>query len=62
MKITIDDTEHEVNEEDQETMNIVNLITLGNNSLQLIDHIHKCVSSVQQAKVSELKSKLTKED
>ena len=62
MKITIDDTEYEVNEEDQEAMNIVNLITLGNNSLQLIDHIHKCVSSVQQAKVLELKSKLTKED
>ena len=41
MKITIDDTEYEVNEEDQEAMNIVNLVALGNNSLQLIDHIQK---------------------
>jgi hypothetical protein len=62
MKITIDDTEYEVNEEDQEAMNIVNLVALGNNSLQLIDHIHKCVSSVQQAKVAELKTNLSQED
>jgi len=56
MKITIDDNEYEVDQESADIKPILNTLTLGNNAMQLLDHIRNCVSSVQQLKVNELKS------
>lgn len=62
MKVTIDNTEYEVDDADTDTIEIVNLLQLGDSSLRLIDHIRNCVSSIQQMKVDEIKTKLSQED
>ena len=62
MKVTLDNTEYEVDDADTDTLAIVNLLQLGDNSLRLIDHIRNCVSSIQQMKVDEIKTKLSQED
>jgi len=62
MKVTIDDTEYEIDDADIDTLEIVNILQLGDNSLKLIEHIRNCVSSIQQMKVAEIKTKLSQED
>ena len=62
MKVTIDNTEYEIDDADTDTLEIVNILQLGDNSLRLIDHIRNCVSSVQKMKVDEIKTKLPQED
>lgn len=62
MKVTIDNTEYEIDDADTDTLEIVNILQLGDNSLRLIDHIRNCVSSVQKMKVDEIKTKLSQED
>ena len=62
MKITIDNEEYEVDGEDKDIKPILDVLSLGNNTLQLLDHMRNCVSSIQQVKVNEMKSKVTVEE
>ena len=58
MKVTIDNKEHEVDEENSELMGILNTVKLGDNSLGLLNHIAQCVDAVHKGKVSELRNAL----
>ena len=62
MKITIDNEEYEVDGEDEDIKPILDVLSLRNNTLQLLDHMRNCVSSIQQVKVNEMKSKVTVEE
>ena len=61
-KITIDETEYEVKEDDQEKMQLLNMLSLGSNALNLLNHIAQCVNAVQQGKTQELKTSLGVKD
>ena len=61
-KITIDETEYEVKEDDQEKIQLLNMLSLGSNALNLLNHIAKCVNAVQQGKTHELKTRLGVKD
>ena len=61
-KITIDDIEYDIKEDDQEKMQILNTLSLGSNSLNLLNHIAQCVNAVQQGKTQELKKSLGVKD
>jgi hypothetical protein len=58
MKVTLDDTEYEIDNENEEIKAILNILTVGNNSLQILDHVRNCVASIQQLKANELKAKV----
>jgi hypothetical protein len=58
MKVTIDNKEHEVDENNTELVGILNTVKLGDNSLGLLNHIIRCVDAVHQGKVNELKNAL----
>tara|TARA_S200002703_G_C3639434_1_gene196298 strand:+ start:162 stop:380 length:219 start_codon:yes stop_codon:yes gene_type:complete len=62
MKVTIDNKEHEVDENNTELVGILNTVKLGDNSLGLLNHIIKCVDAVHQGKVNELKNALGDND
>ena len=54
MKITIDETDYEVNMEDETQSNIVGILNKGAQSLTLLDHITQCVKAIQKIKTKEL--------
>ena len=58
MKVTIDNKEHEVDEENSELMGILNTVKLGDNSLGLLNHIAQCVNAVHSGKLNELRNAL----
>jgi len=62
MKVTIDNKEHEVDENNNELMGILNTVKLGDNSLTLLNHIAQCVDAVNKGKVNELKNALGDND
>ena len=62
MKVTIDNKEHEVDEENSELMGILNTVKLGDNSLGLLNHIAQCVDAVHKGKVNELRNALGDDD
>ena len=62
MKVTIDNKEHEVDEENSELMGILNTVKLGDNSLGLLNHIAQCVDAVHNGKVSDLRNALGEND
>jgi hypothetical protein len=62
MKVTIDNKEHEVDENNNELMGILNTVKLGDNSLTLLNHIAQCVDAVNKGKVNELKNALGNND
>ena len=62
MKVTIDNKEHEIDEENSELMAVLNTIKLGDNSLGLLNHIAQCVDAVNKGKVNELKNALGDND
>jgi len=59
MKITVEDKEYEVDENNENIMGVVRTLTNGSNSLNLINHISQCVQVIQNTKTDELKTKLT---
>tara|TARA_R100000908_G_C3731482_1_gene130736 strand:+ start:853 stop:1068 length:216 start_codon:yes stop_codon:yes gene_type:complete len=58
MKVTIDNKEHEVDENNTELVGILNTVKIGDNSLGLLNHIIRCVDAVHQGKLNELKNAL----
>lgn len=56
MKVTIDNKEHEVDENNSDLMGILNTVKLGDTSLGLLNHIAQCVDAVHKGKVNELKN------
>jgi len=62
MKVTIDNKEHEVDENNNELMGILNTVKLGDNSLTLLNHIAQCVDAMNKVKVNELKNALGDND
>ena len=61
-KITIDNIEYEVKEDDKKKMELLNVLSLGSNSLNLLNHISQCVNVIQQGTTQELKISLGVKD
>jgi len=57
-KITIDDKQYEIKDDDTEKMQILNTLSLGSNSINLLNHIVQCVDAIQRGKTEELKNVL----
>ena len=56
--IILDDKEYDSADLTEEQNAIINLLTLGNNSVILLNHMLQCTQLVQNMKTSELKKSL----
>ena len=57
-KLTLDDKEYELEDMNDEQKEILNLLNLGSNSSNLLNHMIQCVNAIQQMKTNELKQSL----
>jgi len=54
-KLTLDDKEYEIDDMNDEQKEVLNILNLGSNSANLLNHILQCVNAIQQIKTNELK-------
>ena len=57
-KLTLDDKEYEIDDMTDEQKEILNILNLGSNSANLLNHMAQCVNAIQQMKTNELKQSL----
>ncbi len=57
-KLTLDDKEYEIDDMTDEQKEILNILNLGSNSSNLLNHMVQCVNAIQQMKTNELKQSL----
>lgn len=57
-KLTLDDKEYEIEDMNDEQKEILNILNLGSNSSNLLNHMIQCVNAIQQMKTNELKQSL----
>ena len=57
-KLTLDDKEYEIDDMNDEQKEILNLLNLGSNSANLLNHMIQWVNAIQQMKTNELKQSL----
>jgi hypothetical protein len=57
-KLTLDDKEYEIEDMNDEQKEILNILNLGSNSVNLLNHMIQCVNAIQQMKTNELKQSL----
>ena len=57
-KLTLDDKEYEIDNMNDEQKEILNILNLGSNSSNLLNHMIQCVNAIQQMKTNELKQSL----
>lgn len=57
-KLTLDDKEYEIEDMNDEQKEILNILNLGSNSSNLLNHMIQCVNAIQQMKTDELKQSL----
>ncbi len=62
MKITVEDKEYEIDEKDEDIMGVVRTLSIGNNSLNILNHMSQCVQAIQNTKTDELKGKLNSKE
>ena len=62
MKITVEDKEYEIDEKDEDIMGVVRTLSNGSNSLNILNHMSKCVQAIQNTKTDELKGKLNSKE
>jgi hypothetical protein len=61
-KLTLDDKEYEIEDMNDEQKEILNILNLGSNSSNLLNHMIQCVNTIQQMKTNELKQSLEGSD
>jgi hypothetical protein len=61
-KLTLDDKEYEIEDMNDEQKEILNILNLGSNSSNLLNHMIQCVNAIQQMKTNELKQSLEGSD
>ena len=61
-KLTLDDKEYEIEDMNDEQKEILNILNLGSNSSNLLNHMFQCVNAIQQMKTNELKQSLEGSD
>ncbi len=57
-KLTLNDKEYEIDDMNDEQKEVLNILNLGSNSANLLNHILQCVNAIQQIKTNELKQSL----
>jgi len=57
-KLTLDDKEYEIEDMNDEQKEILNILNIGSNSSNLLNHMIQCVNAIQQMKTNELKQSL----
>ena len=57
-KITIDDKDYDTDNFSEDQNNIANTLTLGMNTLSILNHTLQSVRAIQQLKTNELKESL----
>jgi len=57
-KLTLDDKEYEIDDMSDDQKEILNILNLGSNSSNLLNHMIQCVNAIQQMKTNELKQLL----
>ena len=62
MKITVEDKDYEIDEKDEDIMGVVRTLSNGSNSLNILNHMSKCVQAIQNTKTDELKGKLNSKE
>ena len=62
MKITVENKDYEIDEKDEDIMGVVRTLSNGSNSLNILNHMSKCVQAIQNTKTDELKGKLNSKE
>jgi len=57
-KLTLDDKEYEIEDMNDKQKEILNILNIGSNSSNLLNHMIQCVNAIQQMKTNELKQSL----
>ena len=55
MNVIVDGKTYEVDESNAEVMGIVHVVSLGEQSLSLLNHIEQCVQAIHSGKTQELR-------
>ena len=55
MNVIVDGKTYEVDESNAEVMGIVHVVSLGEQSLSLLNHIQQCVQAIHSGKTQELR-------
>mgnify|MGYP003149757331 FL=1 len=57
-KLTLDEKEYDIESMTDEQKEMLNVLNLGQNSIRLLNHMMRCVQSVQQATTAQMKNSL----